>query len=514
MATLQKKFSHKKIKRTYGKLFIKTYLGFAAVTIAFAILLGLLYLSMYKNRLIQDYEKDLAGKADKQSNVIRRNLENGTSDTNKIDQNDLVYPSFALDYDNVYAGIVANEKAENQLNEAYIESYASPIVPEKGQYLIERAMKGVTVSDAFYEGKLFGSTIVMAVSPIYGKNGEIVGVLTLIKNFTTLDEMLESSTSLIVMSSLVALGVAFLIAIPFASRLTKPIGKVRYTALRLAAGNYSAKTDIVRSDEIGDLARTIDFLADKLAENEVVRKNMEQMRLDFFANVSHELRTPITVVRAYTESLADKIVTDEEKVEQTYERIISQLEGMERLVGDLLLLSKMQNPDFVVEKELVDLIQLFADIGRNAAAIAEKKNILIEEEFPKGPCGMMGDYVRLRQMFMVIIDNAIKFSPENSSIKAKIEETAGSYVVSITDHGIGIPESDIPLIFDKFYKSKLRQNAKGSGLGLAIAKQIANKHDGTIYVKSEQGVGTTFTFKFPKATKEQVEEYRNNTEED
>ena len=109
----------------------------------------------------------------------------------------------------------------------------------------------------------------------------------------------------------------------------------------------------------------------------------------------------------------------------------------------------------------------------------------------------MADYVRLRQMFVVIVDNAIKFSKDGSSIYINIEET-DNIRVSIRDEGVGITEEELPYIFEKFYKSKLRQNAKGSGLGLAIARQICLKHDGTIQVESTVGAGTTFTFTFPK----------------
>ena len=197
------------------------------------------------------------------------------------------------------------------------------------------------------------------------------------------------------------------------------------------------------------------------------------MRMDFFANVSHELRTPITVIRAYTETLVDGVVTDEEKVRQYYERMLLECKRMERLVGDLLLLSKMQNPDFMVEKEPVNLMDIY----------------MVE-----------GDYDRLRQMFLVIFDNAVKFSPENSTVHvtfSEYEKKDGARVyVSIRDEGIGISKEELPNIFEKFYKSKLRQNAKGTGLGLAIAKQIALKHGSDIKVLSEVGKGTEFVFEF------------------
>jgi len=156
----------------------------------------------------------------------------------------------------------------------------------------------------------------------------------------------------------------------------------------------------------------------------------------------------------------------------------------------------MQNPDFVIQKEPVNLQQVFDDIIRSAGAIAIKKNITIEVVKDSPVSMILGDYDRLRQMFMIILDNAIKFSEENKTVHIKISNM-DKIKVSIKDEGIGIEPNDIPNIFEKFYKSNLRQNASGTGLGLAIAKQIALKHDGTIEVTSTPGAGSEFLFTFP-----------------
>jgi signal transduction histidine kinase len=226
--------------------------------------------------------------------------------------------------------------------------------------------------------------------------------------------------------------------------------------------------------------------------------------VDFFANVSHELRTPITVIRAYAESLVDGVITDQDKVDQYYQRILTECKGMERLVGDLLILSKMQNPDFVVETEPVNIMQVFDDLTRSVHAISIEKNIEIQITKDRTSYMMMGDYDRLRQMFLIILDNAIKFSEENSSIYINLTKM-DKLKISIRDEGVGISADDLPSIFDKFYKSKLKQNANGSGLGLAIAKQIALKHGGNIEVFSTVGVGTEFVFHF-QGLEEYVEE--------
>ena len=160
-----------------------------------------------------------------------------------------------------------------------------------------------------------------------------------------------------------------------------------------------------------------------------------------------------------------------------------------------MLLSKMQNPDFVIDMEPVNLVQVFDDIIRSAGTIAEKKNISIEIEKEQPVIMMLGDYDRLRQMFMIILDNAIKFSDENKTVHIKLSKS-DKIRVSIKDEGIGMDANELENIFEKFYKSNLSQNASGTGLGLSIAKQIAIKHNGQIEVDSSLGVGSTFTFIF------------------
>ncbi len=478
------------LKPKYNRLFIKTYTSFAAVITVFALVLGMLYMRMYEQATVENYEQQLTKKAQAIS---------GRCSTYFLDNQSVEWWKYLLmlsELEGAEVWSVSNPSAAHPLGRDMATNLDADTLTQEYVEVAETAFQNqVEIRTQF--SSYHECDIVTVGVPVQGINGEVAGAILLISPVETQKEVVGSSWYMIIMSGMVALMISFVVAIPFARSLAQPITSMRSTALELASGNYEAKTGIARFDEIGELATTIDFLADKLAENEIERKNMEQMRLDFFANVSHELRTPITVVRGYTESLVDGVVSDEERRQQYYNRMLSECQSMERLVGDLLLLSKMQNPDFRVEKEPVTLQQVFHDLKRTAGAIADEKNIEIVMNQPDTPCVIEADYVRLRQMFVVIVDNAIKFSPENSSIYITLEE-GENIRVSIRDEGVGISEEELPYIFEKFYKSKLRQNAKGSGLGLAIARQICLKHDGTIQVESAVGEGTTFTFTFPK----------------
>ncbi len=479
----------------YNKLFFKLYLNYAIMLLVTAILICFIFIRLYENTTMTNNRVQVQEQAENIASMITDEFISNEKYREYLDINNKLTEIMGLDF-----WTIANPSAKYPMDERLTtisnEELAELADYEDYIYLVDRAFNNEPEYSYNYDEIYQAQTITMAV-PIYGLNrDEVVGAVLLKSPVTELKDILNGSLRVIIYSSVAALAISFIIIIVFTTELALPISRMRITALELAAGNYNSKTGISRKDEIGDLAKTVDILSEKLMENDIQRKNLDQMRLDFFANVSHELRTPITVLRAYTETLVDGVVQEKEKVEQYYDRMLSECKTMERLVGDLLLLSKMQNPDFAIEKEPVNLVQIFDDIIRSAGTIAEKKNISIEVVKDSPVLMMHGDYDRLRQMFMVILDNAIKFSNENKTVHINLSKK-DNIIVSIRDEGIGIEPSDITNIFEKFYKTNLRQNASGTGLGLAIAKQIAIKHEGNIEVSSTPGVGSTFVFTFP-----------------
>lgn len=476
----------------YNRLFFKLYFNYAIMLLVTAILIGLIYMNLYQNFTIKNNTDDMYSQAKVISTHLTQFIENDkTADALEYLLNlDEIYNMDIYTISNPYAKNPMDTSMESGDSfEAFVKAKDTTVDVIKSAFNDKPDWQKM-------DDKLTGVPTITVAVPIYGFNTDVVGCILLKTQVKEVNDIVTRSLRLIVNSCILSLAISFIIIILFAKRLSLPITKMRATALELAAGNYNIKTEINRNDEIGDLAKTVDILSEKLLENDIQRKNLDQMRFDFFANVSHELRTPITVIRAYTETLVDGVVKEEEKVNGYYNRMLSECKTMERLVGDLLLLSKMQNPDFAIEKEPVNLLQVFDDIIRSASAIAEKKNITIEVKNNDPIYIMLGDYDRLRQMFMIIFDNAIKFSEVNKTVHINLSK-ADKIIVSIRDDGIGIEPSDIPNIFEKFYKSNLRQNASGTGLGLAIAKQIALKHEGIIEVISTPGVGTEFIFSFP-----------------
>ena len=481
-------------KKFHKLLFVKTCFWFSVIMLLFAVVLGVIYMRLYEKTIMNNYREQTRAKAE---NVAKR-CNGYFLAGDPVGWNEYLIMLSEIEQTEVWA--ISNDEAMWPLPETYSISrdYFATLETYQSSYhdILSNVFHNIPTARADFS-EVHEMNMITIGMPVQGVNGEVAGGILMNVRVEDQKAVVDSSWRLIIISGAIALAVAIVTALFYVRTLSNPILKIRRTALELADGNYEVTTEVNRSDEIGELAYTMDILSEKLKENEIERQNLEQMRLDFFANVSHELRTPITVMRAYTESLVDGVVSDPEKVHHYHERMLGECQGMERLVGDLLLLSKMQNPDFAVEKEPVNLVQIFEDLKKSAWAIGKEKNITADIYTELPVIMMLGDYDRLRQMFLVILDNAVKFSPENSVVHIRIS-CEEQIIISIRDEGIGISEEEQKYIFEKFYKSRLRQNAKGSGLGLAIAKQIAIKHGGTIDTQSEVGKGTEITFTFPE----------------
>ncbi|MDO0824705.1 sensor histidine kinase [Desulfosporosinus nitroreducens] len=227
-------------------------------------------------------------------------------------------------------------------------------------------------------------------------------------------------------------------------------------------------------------------------------ERLEQLRRDFVANVSHEFRTPLTVIRGSVEGLVDGMVENSEDIKRYHQRILSETRGLERLVGDLMELSRLQSGKIMIHKNRVHISSLLADLVKSLQTIADQKEIKIlyqpESDLPP----FLGDYDRLRQLFVIFLDNAIKYSPANTLVwvESRIIEN-NTLSIIIRDQGYGIANDELPYIWDRFYKVDSSRKGLGTGLGLAIAKHLLELHDGKVSVQSELGKGTEIEIKLP-----------------
>ena len=263
-------------------------------------------------------------------------------------------------------------------------------------------------------------------------DGQIIGALLIHSPIQGINDAMSEGFRILFISILTAFVLSVILSVLLALTFTKPLKKMKDTAALLAGGNYKVKTGIEQDDEIGDLAQTMDILSLRLHEAEEERKKVQKQRQDFITNISHELRTPVTVIRGSLEALSDGVVTEPDKVEEYHKQMLKESKSLERLVNDLLELSRLQNTDFKIEMQELNICDVLKDSIRSASNLAREKNINIKYSSDKDILLIKGDYGRLRQMFLTVIDNAVKFSYENKNIYITLK---GEQII-IRDEGI------------------------------------------------------------------------------
>ena len=370
-------------------------------------------------------------------------------------------------------------------------------LPPNAEETIKKAISGETTTTENFNDYLNENSITVAV-PI--KNGETIeGVVLLHSPVKYMSSALKSGIYTLLFSILAALTIASVSAIGLSVSFIKPLSKIRDATIKLAQGNYEVMTDVKQNDEIGELAKSIDKLALQLNKSSKESERFEKMRQNFIANISHELRTPITVIRGSMEAICDGVISEPEQLKEYNKQILSDSIHLQRLVNDLIDLTKLQNTDFSIDKNTINLLEIINDAVRSMKQISSKKNIKIN--FKKNNETenylFVGDYQRIRQMIIIVLDNAIKFSNENQKIDIFLKKLNNKCELKICDNGKGINPENVGEIFNRYHKSNTQENKNGMGLGLAIAKEIAIRHNIDILVNSEPNIQTIFTFLIP-----------------
>jgi len=225
---------------------------------------------------------------------------------------------------------------------------------------------------------------------------------------------------------------------------------------------------------------------------------LENMRKEFVANVSHELRTPLTSIRTYAETLIEGALDDRETATNFLKVIDEEAQRMTLLVSDLLELSRIDSKQSALEMDVIDLVALLRLAVRQSQVLASTKSQTIEIEASSTPCFIEANASRINQVVTNILTNAIKYSPENTTISVTMEIADKYFNIFVKDQGMGIPEENLPRIFERFYRvDKARARAMGgTGLGLAIVKEIMVEHGGQVDISSRLGEGTTIVLRF------------------
>ena len=336
--------------------------------------------------------------------------------------------------------------------------------------------------------------------PMEDSHQEITGAILLAAPIDGLNRVLRDIYIYTIIVGIAALVISVIIVSGLTRRLVRPLVDMKNSAKAIASGDYSLKVVVDGEDEVADLGRSLNSLGRDLEQFVLKTNKMEKLRRDFVANVSHELRMPITIIQGYNQAILDGTVTDPDDIKKYRKLIDNETQRLERLINELLEISRLQRKENE-EMEPVPLGEITENVVSMMEVRAQKRDIRLERYLDDNLM-VMGNGDRLFQLVMILGDNAMKYSPDSSSIVFQVlPSRTGGAVLTVTDHGYGIPQEDLPYIWERFYKvdKSHSRHIPGTGLGLAIAKEIIRIHKAKVQVQSEVGKGTTFMITFPPA---------------
>ena len=360
--------------------------------------------------------------------------------------------------------------------------------------------EGKVVADS--DGSLIGYWVDRTVSsrtqaPVTGPQGGL-GTLWFspklpVRSSRVPAEVLESTgpslSLLLVLSGLLGVGVAMILTFFVSHRILSRVQSLTRAARLAARRDFSVRAEVNSRDEVGELARTFNSMVEELSRSEELRRNL-------VADVAHELRTPVTNIRGYVEGISDGVM---EPDSETLDSIQGEVVLLTRLIEDLQDLALAESGQMQLSLRTCDLSGLIRDAAAAVQPRAQAKEIALTfEESPE--LTIQADPQRIGQVLRNLLVNAVTHTPNNGEIRVSAGQHNGHVQLSVKDNGTGIPEDDLPYIFERFYRvDKSRSRSTGGvGLGLTIAKRLIEAHDGQIEVLSEAGKGSEFLVTLPR----------------
>ncbi|MDQ0339070.1 signal transduction histidine kinase [Caldalkalibacillus uzonensis] len=342
-----------------------------------------------------------------------------------------------------------------------------------------------------------GTPYYMTGTPIMDQQSFYGGVFVL-SSIEGIYQSLRGVRNLLVLAGFGAFFIALGFTMVLSRSLSRPLLQMETAARKIAKGKLETRVEVGTTDEIGSLAMAINDLARDL-------KRYRDTRREFLANISHELRTPLTYLEGYAKVLKEGLYQSAEARDKYLDIIHKETKRLNQLINDLSELAKMEEGRISLNFQWVDIAEVLESVLSKTSLKAKEKGLLIQVDIEDDLPLLYGDGLRLEQIFLNLVENAIRYTDAGTvSVQAKL---VGQKIIRtiVEDTGRGIPEEELPYIFERFYrveKSRSRQHG-GSGLGLAIVKKLVELHGGVIMVSSQPGKGTRFEVDFPVSAKKQ-----------
>lgn len=336
--------------------------------------------------------------------------------------------------------------------------------------------------------------VMQVALPVQEEEGELVGAVFLSASLQEIDRIIADIRGFLTLATLLAAVLTGIGAVFLARRFTGPLELLTEAAESMAEGKLEQRISVKSVDEIGRLADRFNLMAEQL---NYYTKNLR----NFVANVAHELRTPLASLSLLTKSLKDYEMEPEQR-QEFLDDLDHEMDRLIALVRDLLELTTLEGGETRQEQFALD--EMVRDLIRQAVPRFDRQDIRLLSDLPAGEFLVSGSRLQLRQVLHNLLDNALKYTPSGGWVKVTLwreEEVAGA---KIEDTGCGIPEKDLPFIFERFFRVDRARSREmgGTGLGLAIVKETVEAHGGRVWVESKEGEGSAFCFTLPLLRKD------------
>lgn len=338
----------------------------------------------------------------------------------------------------------------------------------------------------------FGNKFILLGIPVK-TGGTISGALLINMPLAPVEETASIIKQQLMYITMVLLAASLVISFLISKGLTRPLLEIKKVTETMASGDFSARISSKKQDEIGKLADTINYMGEQLSQ-------IDQLRKDLIANVSHELRTPLSLIRGYAETLRDVSGNNPEKREKQLGIIIDETERLSQIVNDILNLSQLQSGNIKLNINRFSPLEKLEAIIRRYDVLKEKTGVAITGE---NICTALveADEARIEQVLYNLLNNAFKNTASGGKITVRAIDGTDTVRLEVSDTGSGIPQEELPHIWERFYKTDKTGSAKlaGTGLGLAIVKEVLEAHKADYGIQSRVGKGTTIWFELKKA---------------
>lgn len=364
-------------------------------------------------------------------------------------------------------------------------------LPEQKAYKDYELAKNNSSGIGEWIGEMQSGEKVMAVSMILPtKSSRSMGAIRFVVSMEDVDSAILNSMLIVLIAGLIILLIFAFTGFLFLRSILIPVRKITDTAFRIASGDFKARLTVDEKDksEIGKLCGTINYMASEL-------ESADTLKNDFISSVSHELRTPLTAIKGWGETVKMSIDTDKQLTEKGVDVIIRETGRLSGLVEDLLDFSRLQNGRLTVKLQPTDVLAELGEAVYVYRETAKEQNIALHYDEPEFLPPVAADPARLKQVFINIIDNAIKYSSSGGSVRVVATKHDVYVQITITDTGCGIAAEDLSRVKEKFYKANT--TVPGSGIGLAVADEIVHMFGGILEVDSKLGEGTMVSIFLP-----------------